>query len=159
MRAPINPKQLSTAQTHYQLRVIKRAKRQYHEDAKRLGTFDPQGRWLTDVELTDEDYEALTPDRGQFIHAKTHLVKHLGFGLNSLQFSNLTRCSIDCRDNKKNTCNMRAGFATWLNLPTMNEKDILDRYWRSERRTSITPLQEELEAHQSLLLRVLNLKM
>ncbi len=155
MRAPINPKQLSTAQTHYQQLVIKRAKRQYHEDAKRLGTFDPQGRWLTDVELTDEDYKALTPGRGRFIHAKTHLVEHLGFGRNSSQFSNLTRCSIDCRDNKKNTCNMRAGFATWLNLPTMNEKDILDRYWRSERRTSITPLQEELEAHQSLLLRVL----
>ncbi|HAG61288.1 MAG TPA: hypothetical protein DCL40_00115, partial [Coxiellaceae bacterium] len=159
---PIQPSNLTTKQRSMVERGYYRYLRQLAQ-ASDHRRFDPQGRWIVTVRLTQDNYDDILRDiiprecqDGDYDgDSKSWLRETLR--LSDDDFSDTTLCSIDCQSANQS----KNDFLDWL-YPEYSShgaadqrpiKHRLDVFWKAKDRGSVIRLQEELESHQSLVLR------
>ena len=162
----INPSTLSAEQRAF-------VERNYYEYLKRLfkspkffdqQRFDSQGRWIATVSLTDDDYldivQKLPGDyqNGDYAHNSKSWLRE-ALQLNADDFTDTTLCSFDCQfDNYDKNKFLEWLYPEYLSQGAADQRLIqhrLDVFWKAKDRSSVIRLQEELESHQSLILRAL----
>ena len=159
---PIQPSNLTTEQRAMVERGYYRYLRQLAQ-ASDHRRFDPQGRWIVTVRLTQDNYDDILrniiprecQDGDYDGDSKSWLRETLR--LSDDDFSDTTLCSIDCQSANQS----KNDFLHWLypqysSHGAADQRPIdhrLDVFWKAKDRGSVIRLQEELESHQSLVLR------